>query len=487
FRKAEATVSENCKITPYNELYTSSVGDTLDRSIPHNCSTWGGNSGGPFVVEGASDVVGLPGSYSPNYHSKNWMTGAGFGFDGRVAELNLIETLIGRYSSELNDLGVQIVAVPSFVPPEVLTTPMTQEESAFSQDCFINRNDRAYVALLSLAATTDCVTAARKLSRVSELMLADQNIFDLNFLRSGLFNRNLKALYVQDNAIQSLEGIQSLLQLKLLDISNYNSGYNSIESIELLESTKVARLFASRTGFKDLTQIRYLPLIIHLEVAGNGIESLTGLRTARSDLQVLDVSFNNLTDLQGIESALSLSELTATANQLTSLDDLSQNKYLTYLSLGSNKINSIEGLKRIPYLRTIDMNSNDISGKVDISEWPNLRSLSLMANKISSINLSSNPLLNWIGLSPDGFGLSPYINVSLNPQLRDLSSLLKFGYIYYLNISDTAVEDLSPLRNIDIYYAVINNIPLDQLDKKTNDNCPKDAVNIDVRNYCLSM
>ncbi len=519
FRKAEATVSENCKITPYTYLYSSFVSNIQDLSIPHNCSTWGGNSGGPFIVAGTNDVVGLPGSYSPNYHSQNWLTGPGFGYDGRVAELNLIQTLIDRYSEKLSQLGVDIVTIPSFVSPELQNAPLTKEETAFSQDCFVKRNNSGFAALLALAATTDCVTAARKLSQVSELMLANQGIFDLSFLQSGLFNRSLKALYLQDNAIQSLEGIQGLLQLKLLDISNYTDGYNAIDSLELLESTKVTRLFANNTGFKDLTQIRFVPQIIHLEVSGNGIETLTGLRAARSDLQVLDVSSNKLTDLQGIESAPSLYQLTATANQLTSVDDLSQNKSLSYLLLANNKISSIENLKKFPYLRTIDLGVNDFKGKVDIIGWPSLINLNLQGNKISSLDLSANSALNWVnvgsneitdiatnynfnlqylylvnnklktldGIIPNGFGSSPFIDVSSNPEFRDLSALLKFEHVWYLNISDTAVEDLSLLRNIDITYVDIKNLPLDLLSKKTLENCPQDALNADIRTYCATI
>ncbi len=518
FRKAEATVSENCEITPYSDLYVSTVGSASDLSIPHNCSTWGGNSGGPFVVAGTNDVVGLPGSYSPNYHTKDWKTGPGFGYDGRVAELDLIQSLTSRYSEKLDALGVDIVTIPSFVSPEVQTAALSKEETAFSQDCFANRNDESYSALLALAATTDCVTAARKLSRVSELTLVNKGILDLSFLHSGLFNRNLRALYLQDNAIQSLDGIQSLLQLKLLDVSNYSLGLNAIDSIELLESTKLARLFANHTGFKDLAQIRFLPQIMHLELAGNSLGSLVGLRAARNDLRVLNVADNNLVDLQGIESAPYLSELTATDNQLTSVDDLSQNKALNYLLLANNKISSIDSLKRLPYLQTIDVSFNDFKDKVDIWGWANLVNLSLRGNKISSLNLSANLVLNWInaelneikdistnqnyqlqtlyigynrlktldGLQPEGLGATPFINVSYNPELADLSALMKFDYIYYLNISNTAVDNLTPLRNVNFTGISMVNIPLAQMEHKTEDTCPKDALSLDIRNFCTT-
>lgn len=66
YRKCKLTVTENCWVlktgvpSPHSTMF--------DTSALHNCSTWGGNSGGPMVIEGQDAVVGLPFTYSPgNY------------------------------------------------------------------------------------------------------------------------------------------------------------------------------------------------------------------------------------------------------------------------------------------------------------------------------------------------------------------------------------------------------------------------------------
>lgn len=61
-------VSENCwLLVPHQEGQNAgnSPGNN-DAQGRHNCSTYGGNSGGPILVEGTSEVIGLPSTYSPN-------------------------------------------------------------------------------------------------------------------------------------------------------------------------------------------------------------------------------------------------------------------------------------------------------------------------------------------------------------------------------------------------------------------------------------
>lgn len=81
------TVTENCWDTSaigvayYNGVQTSVLGgnasngdadpnrrvylNLLRRQLRwHNCSTWGGNSGGPMLLEGTNNVIGIPGAYN---------------------------------------------------------------------------------------------------------------------------------------------------------------------------------------------------------------------------------------------------------------------------------------------------------------------------------------------------------------------------------------------------------------------------------------
>lgn len=64
-RHGRLTTTENCWTlggtvkSPHNNI--------LDVSQYHNCTTYGGNSGGPMYIEGTRVVIGLPFTYIPDY------------------------------------------------------------------------------------------------------------------------------------------------------------------------------------------------------------------------------------------------------------------------------------------------------------------------------------------------------------------------------------------------------------------------------------
>jgi hypothetical protein len=62
-------ISQNCWVRSpassniYGHFYPAKI---KDKNFTHNCSTYGGNSGGPIALEGSNIVVGLPDAYSEN-------------------------------------------------------------------------------------------------------------------------------------------------------------------------------------------------------------------------------------------------------------------------------------------------------------------------------------------------------------------------------------------------------------------------------------
>ena len=67
-RRGRLTVTENCWVIDGDE--PSPHADLLDRSALHNCSTYGGNSGGPMIAEGTRIAVGLPFTYQPGDYDR---------------------------------------------------------------------------------------------------------------------------------------------------------------------------------------------------------------------------------------------------------------------------------------------------------------------------------------------------------------------------------------------------------------------------------
>jgi hypothetical protein len=65
-RNGALTVTEDCWILRAPVESPHYDGNWKDWSAKHNCSTYGGNSGGPMIKAGTSDVIGLPFTYQPN-------------------------------------------------------------------------------------------------------------------------------------------------------------------------------------------------------------------------------------------------------------------------------------------------------------------------------------------------------------------------------------------------------------------------------------
>jgi hypothetical protein len=99
-----ANVTENCWILsndisyPYQGTIYWKKG-LQDPALWHNCSTFGGNSGGPVIIEGSNVVVGLPFTYDQtNIGNKNPYSSQ--------ARFNLMSNYVELLRNDLEDAGV---------------------------------------------------------------------------------------------------------------------------------------------------------------------------------------------------------------------------------------------------------------------------------------------------------------------------------------------------------------------------------------------
>ena len=98
-----------------------------------------------------------------------------------------------------------------------------------------------------------------------------------------------------------------------------------------------------------------------------------------SSVDSLDVTYENISDLTGIEDFTVLTHLTCWYNQLTSLD-VSNNTALTYLNCKVNQLTSL-----------------------DVSQNTDLTSLECYGNSIYSLDLSNNTALTYLDCSGNGY------------------------------------------------------------------------------------
>jgi hypothetical protein len=68
YRQGKLSVTENCWILKKKSPSPWGIGEFGDMSSKHNCTTYGGNSGGPMIQAGTRIAVGLPFTYYPDYY-----------------------------------------------------------------------------------------------------------------------------------------------------------------------------------------------------------------------------------------------------------------------------------------------------------------------------------------------------------------------------------------------------------------------------------
>lgn len=118
-RRGKLTTTANCWIlsgavtTPYPNETTS-----LDVSARHNCSTYGGNSGGPMYLEGTREAIGLPFTYLPDDYNRYSSTDV-----SSAAYLALMAGFVSNHAAELAAAGIVISNGPNSPPTPVDPPP----------------------------------------------------------------------------------------------------------------------------------------------------------------------------------------------------------------------------------------------------------------------------------------------------------------------------------------------------------------------------
>ncbi len=185
-------------------------------------------------------------------------------------------------------------------------------------------------------------------------------------------------LKVNDFHINSLEGIQSFINLKKLECDN-----NNISNLDLSQNLNLKELDC------NINQLRTLSLsqnfnLERIACAGNIITSLDV--TQHPNLVHLVCHSNQLSTLNLSQNPL-LKSLDASYNQLTSLDVL-QNPNLEVLYCGSPYLVSLD-VSQNPRLELFGFRDSNLTS-IDVTNNPDLRWLYCENNNLTALDLSQN-------------------------------------------------------------------------------------------------
>ncbi|XP_019057902.1 PREDICTED: 187-kDa microtubule-associated protein AIR9, partial [Tarenaya hassleriana] len=156
-----------------------------------------------------------------------------------------------------------------------------------------------------------------KASNDVRLDLRGHRIRSLN--ASGLnLSPNLEFVYLRDNLLSTLEGVEILKQVKVLDLS-FNDfkgpGFEPLENCKVLQ-----QLYLAGNQITSLASLPQLPNLEFLSVAQNKLKSLAMASQPR--LQVLAASKNKITTLKGFPYLPVLEHLRVEENPLLKMPHL---------------------------------------------------------------------------------------------------------------------------------------------------------------------
>ncbi len=161
-------------------------------------------------------------------------------------------------------------------------------------------------------------------------------------------------------------------------------------------------------------------------------------------LTILDLSFNNISDISTLSGLSNLISLVLNENQISDIGALSGLTNLEFLCLGNNQISDISALSELTNLNLLEFSDNQISDISALSGLTNLELLRLGNNQISDINALSG-LNNLTDLSLIQNQIS---DISVLSGLTNLTNL----YLDFNKISESDIEALKKsLPNCEIH------------------------------------
>ncbi len=168
-----------------------------------------------------------------------------------------------------------------------------------------------------------------------------------------------------------------------------------------------------------------------LRVTDKGISNLEGLQYC-VNLEVLDLSINQIADIGPLAGLTQLTELTMTNNQISDLSSLSELANLTKLVLGNNQIADLTPLAELTNLNDLALYRNQVADITPLSSLNSLRILVLGSNNVSDLS----PLSSLTELAELGLGAN---------LIADISPLATLTQLTSFNLGNNMIEDLSPL------------------------------------------
>lgn len=215
----------------------------------------------------------------------------------------------------------------------------------------------------------------------------------------------LEELDLYDNLISTIRGLDTLTNLRTLDLSfnkikhiknlsNLNSltelyfvqnRISKIENLESLPNLTMIELAANR--IREIENLDHLTSLKELWLGKNKITSIQNLAPLTS-LRLVDLKSNRLTSIAGLEALTELEDLYVSHNAITEIspDSLKTNTKLRVLDISNNRITKLENISHLKQLEEFWASANGFSDfrevERELADKENLETVYFEANPL---------------------------------------------------------------------------------------------------------
>ncbi|VDD92613.1 unnamed protein product, partial [Enterobius vermicularis] len=244
---------------------------------------------------------------------------------------------------------------------------------------------------------------------LKNLKLQGNSICTLPRLALNEIKEKLELLDLSNNCLNHVpaQNLRNSLNMQYLDLSR--NSISEIANFELINLPQLQELRMQRNNLQRIAPMAFMnvPKLQHLYLNENLLSNFESIRMFQN-LEILDLSRNQLKELPLLKELPMIKEIRADFNQIGKIDTLtfSSNPSLKLINLQNNQISSLSrnGFDSLEQLNVLLLNNNLLASieRGMLDGMRNLQQLSLSNNSLINVSdksFSSVPLLTSLDLS----------------------------------------------------------------------------------------
>lgn len=292
------------------------------------------------------------------------------------------------------------------------------------------------------------------LSKLEELDISSNELTSIDVVK---YLPNLRILDASNNDITNFHPLNGRRYLEKLDISNNKAETLNLGTLESLKSLNASSCEFKSIDFSDnnvFLNLKFLNLAFNeFEMSDYEWEYEFGSIQSISNLEILDLTGCNITDITYLGKLINLKKLSLYGNNVTDIDTLIKLNNLEYLHLGGNPVQDVSclaSLKKLEYLELSNLyyssrlwesgifarrTGQSFSGLGPLSKLHNVTTLGLAGNHLTDISaLSAMKQIKTLDLR--------YNNI------ENIDALSSLENLQALRLEWNKVKNLSPLSSL---------------------------------------